>query len=144
MLDPNPLPGMRIRPASYVSSGEDAASAGLEILVHHHAVIDIQPGLLSKLKIGPDPNSGDDEVGFQLLSSRQRNRAVLDGDRRLTQMECHAMLLVHGPDEITELGAEYLLEGPILRRDHVDIETPGAERRRDLEADETRTNYDGA
>src|SRR5439155_1508426 len=52
------------------------------------------------------------------------------------EVEDDAVLLVEDANDITELGAQHALEWAPPRRDHVHVDLPGAEGRRDLEPDE--------
>src|SRR5690606_31421519 len=58
--------------------------------------------------------------------------------------EDRAARLVQRPHELADLRAEHALHRPLLRSDDVDLEAPRAQRGRDLEADEARTDDDGA
>ncbi len=59
-------------------------------------------------------------------------------------MKDDAVLLVDAAHEVAELGSEDALERPALGRHHVHLDLAGAQRGRDLEADEARADHHGA
>ncbi len=94
VLDADPLASERIRPARDVACGEHAGRAGLEILVHEDAGVDLEPRRLRDVGHRPHADPDDDEIGIDCLAILQRNPPVVDGSERLPEMEAHALPLV--------------------------------------------------
>ena len=59
-------------------------------------------------------------------------------------MEDDAVLLVQGADEVAHLRTEDPLHRPFVRRHDMDFDAAGAQRGRDLEANEARAHHDRA
>src|SRR5712691_110728 len=64
VLDANIVACPRIGPARDVSCREDLRNAGLEILIHRHAPIGLDPRLLGKVDQRFDSDPDHDQVGL--------------------------------------------------------------------------------
>jgi hypothetical protein len=57
------------------------------------------------------------------------------------EVERHAVVLMELAQEISDLRSQYFIHQDRLGPDHVDFDIPGTKRRRDLKANEARTNH---
>jgi hypothetical protein len=85
----------------------------------------------------------DDEISLDRGSALQLHLLSVDRGRHVLEVENHAVFLVQGAHEVAHLRAENPFHRPLVRRHHVDLQSTGAERRRDLEPDEARTHDHG-
>src|SRR5207244_6136270 len=103
-------------PARDVARGIYAGRAGLEILVHHDAAVDLQSGLLGERKARPHADADHDEVGRERRAALELDLLAVDRGRGVLEMKDDAVLLVDAAHEVAELGPEHALERPAPRR----------------------------
>ena len=135
---------MRIGPARDVAGRIDSGNAGFEKLIHRHAAIDRKAGLFGQRQARPHADADDDEIGLQHAAALQRRALAVDRGHGVAEMKDDAVLLMQGADEIAHLRPQHALHRPRLRRHDMDLDLARAQRRRDLKADETGADHDGA
>ena len=141
VLDADALAGTRIGPARHVPCGEDPGRARFEVLVHGDATVQRQACLLGESGRRPDADTHHDEVGIESRASAERHGSAVDARHRLPKMEDDALRFVQRLNEAANFRAHDALERHAFRRDHVDVDPPASQRRRDLEADEARADH---
>ena len=140
MLDANALAGMRIRPARDIAGGVDAGRAGLEIAVDDDAAIEREAGLFGQRKRGRTPMPTTTRSASRRPPLLSVARAAVDRGHGVLEMEDDAMLFVQRAHEIAHLRPEHALHRPLFRRHHMNLDVARAQRRRDLQPDEARTD----
>ena len=145
MLDSDVFAAVRIWPARNVAGREDPRRARFEKGVHDDATVKAQPRRFGK----PDPrthaDAGDDEIRLSMCSPLfEFHRAAVNVARLVLEMENDAVLLMQGADEVAHLRAKYPLHGSFVRRHDMNFDVTGAQRRRNLEADEAGAQHDRA
>src|SRR5450631_4941935 len=144
VFDANVLLGMRIGPARNITRRVDAGNAGFEIGIHRNAAIDRKPGLFPQNEARPDANTDHHDIGLEHATALQRRTLAVDRSYRVTEVKYDAVLFMQRADEIAHAGSEHAFHRPLLQPDDVDLDIPGAQRRRGLKPDETCTDHDGA
>ncbi len=131
-----------VGPARDVAGGEDARHARFQVLVHRDAAVHRQSGLFRDRHRRPDADAHDDEVAVERGAAAERHRPPVDPRHRLARVEGDALRLVQRSDEPSHLGAHDPLERRALRRDDIDGNAAGPQRRRDLQTDEAGADHD--
>src|SRR5262245_51243667 len=140
VLEAYHLAEMGIGPPRDVAGGEDRGLGGLEIGVHGDAAVGSEPRGFSERDPWAHANSGDHEISFEPAAALELHLLAVDASRHVFEVENHAVLLVQRADEIAHLRPENPLHRPLVRRPHMDPQSAGAERSRDLEPDKARTH----
>ena len=135
---------MRIGPARDIARGVDAGDAGFEIGVHGDAAIDRKPGLFGQREARPHADADHHDIGLDHATALQRRALAVDRGDGIAEVKDDAVLFVQGTDEIAHLRPEHALHRPLLQPDDVDLDIPGAQRRRGFEPDEARADHDRA
>src|SRR5262245_24144927 len=94
MLDSNIAPRQRVGPSCDVSGSEDPGDAGLEMLVHRHALVDLEAGSFGKFGEGFDPDSNNDQVGLDRLAILEHHLGFVYRDDGLLKMEDDSFALM--------------------------------------------------
>ena len=143
MFDPNALAAVRIRPARDVAHREDAMSARIQKFVDNDAPLEDEAGRFCEFKARTHADAADDKVGIQRAAASQSDLALVYAGGDILEMEDHPVLFMQAPHEIADLRTENALHRPLLRRDHMDVETAHAKGRRNFESDEARAEHNG-
>lgn len=131
MLDTYPLAHIGVPGGGHVAGSVDPRGAGLEVLVHHDAVVEIEAGGGGELGPGFDPDAGDDEIGGENLAldgAHPLDGVVAhEGVDRGVGVELDAVVGVQVPANGADLGAEDALErrGHRVDEDDLDAELAG-------------------
>src|SRR5215471_5107326 len=126
VLDADALAAVWIRPARDVARREDSGRAGFQISVHDHATVELEAGLFGKFGPRAHADAGDYKVGLKRAAALQRHPIAVDGADGVLQVEDHAVLLVQGAHEITDLRAQNPLHRPLFRCHYMDLDLAGA------------------
>src|SRR3981189_2990719 len=129
---------MRIGPPRDVAGGVHTGGAGLEIGVHLDAAVDRETGARRQREQGPHANADDDQVCRERRPVIQGDARAIDATDRPAQVEYDALRLVELTDEAANLRSHDAFERNAFGSDDMNVEASRAERRGDLEADETR------
>jgi hypothetical protein len=114
----------RHREARHVTRCEHVGTpTGSSVLVDEDAVIDVQFGLLGEVGTWNDPETGDNDVGFErsARAGRQSECRAVPSDLldELFGQNFDALRTVVVVDEVREVGGEEAGADPTLRKDDV-------------------------
>ncbi len=144
VLDPDALAARFVRPAGDVAGGVDIGCAGLEVFVYQNPMVHVEAGRLGQRRARAHADAYDDQVGGDLLAILQGHPVGLESCRRLLQMKRNTPGFVKRADEVSERLTHHPLQGPCLGRDDMNLDVTLAQRRRDFQADEARSDHDCA
>src|ERR1043166_4191990 len=144
MFNPEIPARLWIRPQRNIAGGKNSRYAGLQVLVHDDAPVDLKAGALGELGPGPHADADDHEVSRQCRSTFQLDVSSVDRCRRLLEMEDDAMLFVQSANEVAEFAAEHAFHRPPVRCHDMYLQFAGPQGSGDLEPDKARAEHDGA
>ena len=118
--------------------------AGFEKSVDDDAAIERETGLFGQRQARPHADADDEEIRLQHGAAPERRALAVDGDDGVAEMKDHAVVLMQRAHEIAHFRPKHTLHRALLRRDHVDLDIARPQRRRCLQADETRADHNRA
>src|SRR5262249_12307016 len=137
VFDAYRLTGEPVRPARNVASRKNARSAGLKILIHDDTAVNPQACCLCQSDLWPYPGGDDDEIGIELLPIVQCHTLRPYGLCRGTEMKADAMGFMQSSNKMSCIRPQYPFHRDRFWGNDIDLDISCAQRRRDLEADET-------
>jgi hypothetical protein len=94
---------MRIGPARDVARREDSGCARFEEGVHDHSAVEPEAGFFRKVGPRAHANADNHEIGVEGGPAFQPDVIAVYDDSCVLEVEDHAVLLMQGADEVTDL-----------------------------------------
>src|SRR5262249_5651347 len=144
MFDAYRVTGEPVGPAGDVAGSVNAWGTCLKILIHHDPAVDPKACGLCQADLWPHTGADNDEIGFELSSIVQRHALRRNGLCPCAEMESDAMSFMQGLNEMSRLRSQNSLHGNHFGGGDINLDVSRAQGCRDLEADETGAQHDGA
>lgn len=119
MFDPHEGAAARIRPARGIADRKHAFGRRLEVRVHDNALVDLESSLFGEC--GCRSDAGDDGIRVEPLATLEHYSPRHKAARRPPEVEYDAVLLVQGPNELTELRPRHALERTPVGRNYMHL-----------------------
>ena len=134
--------GVRIGPAGNVASREDPGHARFEIGVDDDTTIKSKSRAFGEFDTWSHTDAGDHEIRLKHSTVLEFHLLAVDGICRVLEVENDSVLLVEIAHKVAHLWTQNAFHRPLVRRDYMDFDFAGAQRCRDLEADEAGAHHD--
>src|SRR5438876_3011976 len=144
MLDANIGAAVRVGPAGDIAGREDTGRAGFEIRIDDDPAIELEARRFGETGPRAYPDARDDQVRLDHAARFQPDQLALDRARGVLEMEDHPMLPVERAHEAAELRPQHARHRHLVRGHDMNLDFARDERRRDLEPNEARAQYDRA
>ena len=135
---------MLVGPARDIAGGINIRRAGLKCAFTVTPRSSARPALPPSARRGRTPTPMHHKIGGELGAVLERDASRFESADGVAEMENDAMLFMQRADDVAELRAHHVLQRARLRRDHMDLEPAGAQRRRDFQPDEAGADHDHA